>query len=659
MVRTVILMACFALVAGSVRAEPYPSDMGFINVRSRVAGEPARTLAVGDGIADDTRAFEEAISLGILRLQTVYVPKGMYRITRPLPWRRLVDGKWAGQLSMEGEDRDSTILFLSPDATGFSNPAAPNGMFATSSQGVDGGPQLPTATTPKPGGVAGPLNSFRDLTINTGDFPGAMCIDWVVSNRGSIERVTCIGNGVVGIDASRPFPGPGLIQDVEVRGFDYGVRVGNTQFNIVLRNVVVSGQRLAGVQGTGPSGVHIENLTSINSVPAVLQTSGNNALAVIGLMAMGGSSTRAAVETHALGRWILRDIESSGYRSAVKRGSVFGTDLAVAELSSHPVLMAHPGSPTTLRITAEQEPETFRPLDFARDCARPASSPSDQLDDTVAIQAALDSGKPCVLLPHSLPGVTISEWRINRQLNVPAHVRLIDGGDSFIRPAGFLPQGTPAFLIAEESCEPLTIRRVWGTGGLLGPTSTTPWIDHRARKLLVKNAQLAGGNRGIITRSGAGDLFLVDVFGSFDITDSRLYAWQFNAELSPPFSTAMPKPLFVGNFARNSIVRIVGYKTEQDFVSLDQTGGMAEILGAHLMPGVGTGSLHPVQPTWIVRDGQFAASYKVWSDLVNESPAVHLVHVKNGVSRMIFREQLSRNAGDNKTNDFAPLMVAR
>lgn len=658
--RTAFFVMALSLVASGAHAQPYAPDMGYVHLKVLVAGEPTRTLAVGDGIADDTDAMEQAISACVTAgKQTVYAPAGMYKITRPLPWRRMIDGKWAGQCSVEGETRESTVFFLGPEAQGFSDPLLPNAVFITSSFGTNNQPQLPTTTTPKPGGVAGPLNSFRDFTIDTRSFPGAQGIDWVISNRGAIERIKIVGNGVAGIDAIRPYPGPGLIQDVEVVGFNHGIRVGNTQFNLVLRNVTVSGQKVSGIEAGGPAGMHVENLISINTVPGVRQTSGNNALALIGAKLMGGDPTKAAIETHQVGRFLLRDVEAMGYRTALKRGSVFGTGSTIAELSSHAALMAFPGEASTLRITPEREPDAFVPTDFARDCARPNSSPADGLDDRAAIQAALDSGKPCVYLPHSRPGLIQSQYFISGPLNVPATVQMVDFGNNFMTPIPSLyPSGQPAIVVAEPSCTPLTLQHLWATGALLGPTATTHWVDHTSnRTLVLRNMQLAGGNRGFQSRSGSGDVFALDVFASFDVTDGRLYAWQLNTEL--PIPTVTPKPPMVFNFARNSIVRLVGFKTEQDGTSLSMTGGMSEFLGCHLMPGVGTGAPHPVQPTFIVQDGQLAASYKIFSDNPAEVPPLQLVHTKAGEMRTVDSTAMSVNVGDVKTNAFAPLLVAR
>lgn len=85
-------------------AAPQPPDMGYVNVRALAPGETSRPLALGNGIADDTPAFIAALARCVGAKQTMYLPAGTYKITRPLPWM-LADGRWLGECNVEGESR--------------------------------------------------------------------------------------------------------------------------------------------------------------------------------------------------------------------------------------------------------------------------------------------------------------------------------------------------------------------------------------------------------------------------------------------------------------------------------------------------------------------------------------------------------------------------
>lgn len=79
---------------------------------SMITGAPVNVLdfgAVGDGVANDTDAFEDAIAAIATTGQTLYVPAGTYKLTREIAT--------TGDLIIEG-DGDSTVLDFSGTVTG-------------------------------------------------------------------------------------------------------------------------------------------------------------------------------------------------------------------------------------------------------------------------------------------------------------------------------------------------------------------------------------------------------------------------------------------------------------------------------------------------------------------------------------------------------------
>ena len=57
------------------------------------------------------------------------------------------------------------------------------------------------------------------------------------------------GGGVAGIAMNRNWPGPGLIRNVEIAGFDYGIQmVNHWQYSMTFEHLTLRNQRKAGMQ---------------------------------------------------------------------------------------------------------------------------------------------------------------------------------------------------------------------------------------------------------------------------------------------------------------------------------------------------------------------------------------------------------------------------
>jgi hypothetical protein len=168
--RSIALMAalCSAVfpAAGATRADVnivFPADAGVANVRELGAR--------GDGVHDDTGVIEKAMAAANDRLGTVYLPDGVYLVTRPL----VQNLRWA---FLQGQSRRGTILKLKDRAEGYGD--ADKGRIMISN--VHTGPDAWGSVGAKP--AAGHYNmSFngfiRDLTIDTGKGnPGAIALHY-------------------------------------------------------------------------------------------------------------------------------------------------------------------------------------------------------------------------------------------------------------------------------------------------------------------------------------------------------------------------------------------------------------------------------------------------------------------------------------------------
>ncbi len=251
--------------------------------------------ARGDGTTDDTTAIQACISAGlgmdssVIPRKTLFFPKGTYLISNTLYWK-LANGDWSTSLTLQGENRDQTIIKLENSAPGFNDAANPRAVLFTASQN--------SSASDGSGNQA--FNNFIfDLTVDVGQGnPGAVGIDYLANNRGAIRNVVVqapAGSGQTGIAINRPWPGPCLLKDVRVVGFGVGIQVTQPEYSVTMDNIDLRDQRTTGLSNTDNE-VSVENLTSTNAVPAVVNTDPRGMMTLVGASLVGGSGTYPAVE---------------------------------------------------------------------------------------------------------------------------------------------------------------------------------------------------------------------------------------------------------------------------------------------------------------------------------------------------------------------------
>src|SRR5882724_3927573 len=166
--------------------------------------------AVGDGTTDDTAALQAALNDGRSDPDAEYngVPKGLYFP----PGTYLVHSTlvWNGCcVTLQGAGSSSSVIRLIPSAPGFDTPTTPKAILQT------------------PAGISSFRQNIWDLGFHVGaGNPGAVGIDYVSNNTGSIRNVLVYsedGGGVAGVMLARHYPGPLLIKDVGISGFQYGI----------------------------------------------------------------------------------------------------------------------------------------------------------------------------------------------------------------------------------------------------------------------------------------------------------------------------------------------------------------------------------------------------------------------------------------------------
>lgn len=577
----------------------YPEDSGVVNVRTQYG-------AMGDGNTDDTAAILKAIgdNRGIFQ-RILFFPAGTYLVSDTL-YGKAQDGNWKARLTLQGENKGTTVIKLKDNLPAFQDPLAPKAVIQTGS--------INPFNKQTGAGNNGFRNYIFDLTIDTGKGnPGAVGIDYLANNVCGMENVTIRsgdpqGIGVAGLWMKRTYVGPCLYKRVEVTGFDFGILTSATEYSHTFEHLRLSRQRVAGIGNTG-NVLSIRDLESENSVPAILNSDPNGFVTLIDSKLEGPTAGSSAILNS--GALVLRNVLVSGYAASVlskngpeARGNVIEY-LSPSSIPSNPAIASmrpNGSSSMTLNLPVEETPEVASP-DLSRwvSVVAKGAVADGKTDSTKAIQSALDSGAEVVYLPAG-------NYRVADTLHVKGGLRKLLGLGAVLLPDGaqFANPGAPtSFLRFESANSDLCIEGVqfgwWDRKNYPG----TVWLeDVSPRALVLRHVDFQGVASTVYKASAArlGSLFIEDVEGfrwKFD-GPQHIWARQFDVEGNVEGSK-------ISN--DGALLWILGLKTEgpQTVLETDK-GGSTELLGGLLFP------VKPVAaevPAFVVNKGTVGLSYAV------------------------------------------------
>lgn len=353
-------------------------DRAVINVRDHGA--------VGDGQADDTQALQEALEAATEEgryTRFVYRPEGAYRITDRLIFRRSEAGDEGSHVGpwVYGQNRKSTIIRLDDNTAGFDNPDQPLEMI----RGIV-----------RPDG-AGMNADFFDrtivnLTLDTGDNPGAAGIKFYSNNTGLMKDVLIRGNGAVGLDmGNNDQNGPLLIQDVEIDNFAIGVSTDRIINSQTMSRVTVRNASEAGLRHRGQM-LAVEGLHVIGAPVAVDSQGGPLTLVDCRFEASEDANGPAIRLTD--GELYAARVETTGFSMGIESDTPSGNHekADIAEYSSHDPHVLGDAPTAGLLMTPQPGPDVSWPTDVDQwVCANDfGADPTNNADDSEAIQAAID-----------------------------------------------------------------------------------------------------------------------------------------------------------------------------------------------------------------------------------------------------------------------------
>jgi hypothetical protein len=508
----------------------------------------------------------------------LYFPNGTYLVSNTLTYSftdlKVKFTEENRSIHFLGQSRQGTIIRLKEHAPGFA---------------VETNKAVVSFTHGNWSNVA-MQNSFENFTIEIGaGNPGAVGLEFFANNTGVARNITVRSldphkAGHAGLSLSvYNFSGV-LARNIEVEGFDYGVKVTQPRLNAVFEHVQVRDQRLAGFY-LEDNNVSLRGLTSRNQVPAVRMKGQSATLALIEGDFSGGNPNAAAVECES-GFLFARDLKTTGYRTAIQRdGKPAEPGPNVSEYLSHSAFTLFPGQKKqSLRLPVEETPE----IPWDKDPQQWAgvdkfgARGDGFTDDTAAIQGAMNSGCATV---YFQPGT----YLVNGPIDVPASVHRVNlMYCDLVAGAELQKMENAGLLRVRDGQTPLVIERVFGFELFFGAMY---FIDHASTRTLVL--------RDLHTQVGAlyrnsvpgGKVFIENVCTTdkfdpnpncFTFTGQKVWARQINPE------RADPEILNDG-----SSLWVLGFKSEGPGCAFRTTGGGAtEVLNGifNLWPNERKGS---------------------------------------------------------------------
>ena len=591
-----------------------PANAGHLSVRRHFG-------AVGDGVTDDTAAIQKAFSdldshqASSDGTYVLYFPAGKYLVSDTVKWGRF--------LRVIGESRENTAIFIADQSPKFSDPENPRPVVAAS--GVKGPPGSNSAVN---GSTI--ANWFHGFTVSTGSGnSGAVGVEFHSNNYGSLEHVRIRsgdGAGVTGLDLSHKTNGPTVIADVNIEGFETGIKTRYMEYSITMEDVTLSGQRTVGIDNRGNI-LALRHIRSRNSVPVLRSASGSDLVTVLDSEFTGGSPDTAAIESE--GALYARNITVEGYGQSIaksivtwnprQKNNAFATSPGqtvtghIEEFVSDTPHSKGTSNGHSLALPIEEVPTV--PIgdlktDWVnvRDCERLVMANGNDSDWAPAIEAAFATGKPTIYFPRG-------GYPVSRTVTVPPSVQRLYGMDNGIAKGGMADKHNPDY-----EAMPAALRFEGDTDApLLVDFFSLSMIDHASKRpLILRHARFA-----YRAQPGAGNVFLWDALGPFWSFQpgQKVWARQWNVE------SHAEGPCIHANGAN---VWALGFKTEYGSQKLRATNGAAvEILGSFIYPVVK--DIPTDRPVFEIIDSRFSAQWGL--SVYTASHHLQVRDVKNGTVR--------------------------
>jgi hypothetical protein len=580
--------------------------------------------AIPNDTIDDLAAFQAAMNATVGTGRVLYVPNGVYNFSGRLNWGGIGSG---GFFILQGQSEAGVVLKLDDGAAGFGDPANRR-VFIDTYEGN-------TANQFR--------NYLRDVTIDIGaNNPGAVGLEFQANNTGRIENVTirstdAVKRGAVGLLQGFEFPGPMLVRNLTIDGFDEGYAGAPQEYSVVFENLTLRNQRVLGMY-VWRLPLQIRNLVSENAAPVLRSHSNPGAwghvvidgATLTGLA--GAATTDAVINENGAGVITLRDVTTSGYRSAVRDESfsiatpITVADGFVAQFTTDAPASVNPSPTTIVPIPVEETPDAPEiPLSQWVSVKAFGAIENDNLDDTAAFKAAFATGAPVVYFPSG-------QYILSDTIEIGAGTRRVEGllSNVFLN-APLTTEDRPVFRVGPGAEPEVHISGVNTSFQSPGQAGGGVLIEQAlANTLIIRDGDLSYRN----TIAG-GRLFLENIVGTnMTFTGQRVWARQLNPEGST-FT-------HVTNDA--SDLYILGLKTEGESIVLENRNrARAVVMGGLIYPS--TTVTDRTRPMVINSESALSMSLPESCYVTDGWYAVWVRETRGGVTTDFTRAMLPLNRG--------------
>lgn len=554
-----------------------------------------------DGITDASQAIQQAIdehSGDLYRRTTLYFPSGTYIISRPVFVEAYGDQPNGGNgkgMIFQGEGKDFTKIQLSDNNPLFQNPGQP--LPALSNAG---------GNTTEGWTAIGFMKSVFDLTIDIGrGNPGAIGLRFIANNQGTVKNVRIQSSdpnriGWAGIDMERlSIPGPALIKNVEIIGFDHGIRIAGPNYGMTLEHVEIKEPRLGGIRNNRNI-LNIRGLVTENiDGPALENTHPDGMITLIDSRLQGSGEGTAFVNR---GNCFIRNVEVQNYANSLDN---FGelTSGYIDEFHFPSLIKLWEASPdTSLRLKIEETPQLsyddpenwVNVTDFGYS---PGSAENPNYADVgPAIRAAIafmnEPGNESKTTLYFEPG----DYRLASSIRIYGNIKRMVGNFAAIFPQPSIEKTTePIFTIDDTRYETIIIERINFAPVCCNDRrrKNTLFLNNSSRDVVLQHVYIGHG-KAYEKGTATGRLFLEDICAlsqyyyihthreevfqeaipQFEFKDQLVWARQFNTEQRHTKASSLGGQLWV-----------LGLKTEEPGVAVyAKDNARVEILGGTILP---------------------------------------------------------------------------
>ena len=483
-------------------------------------------------------------------------------------------------------------------------------------------------------------NTFENFTIDIGSGnSGAVGLVFFGNNTGAVRNVKIISSdpenrGYAGLEVKHEIVSGCYVKNVEITGFDYGVRALPTRNFAVFEDICLKNQRKCGFFIRDMI-ISIRNLKSDNIVNAVQINGPLSHTVLVNSKLFGGSVLDSAVSCNA-GSCFIRDVETSGYGTPVSYAEeCVYEDKYINEYISDSVFTAFETEKKSEPIAVQNTPHIERSLnpsdwayvnDFGAD-------PSGSSNAAEAIQSALNSGKKYICFQ---PG----KYLIDKSVTVPETVEIID----------FM---FCDFIAGEniKQCKNRGVFIITGNNGAIRLENVFTWekfhgymrfVEHAGKRTLIMSELHTQTAAMYFNSVPGGKVFIEncactlggDPYRSvpaFSFKEQQVWARHINPERS-----------FCEILNDGGTLWIMGFKTENYGTAFKTiNGGHTEVLGGTI--SIGTNEKLPA--------------------IVNENSTVSVIASTNGYAKNhifpIAVEETQNGCTKRLTNDIFPLRLLR